>query len=108
MSRIRDLRIQFGWKQDDLALRLQTSRQAIGNYENGLRKPDPETLCKLCDIFGCTADYLLGRSDVPRFELSDAEWQLIASYRRASLRDRGLIDSILEAYAEPEEKGTAL
>ena len=108
MDRLRDLRRAQGWRQEDLAKKLSLTRQAVARYEAGERDPDPETLCKLCDIFGCTADYLLGRSDVPRFELSDAEWQLIASWRRASLRDRGLIDSILEAYAEPEEKGTAL
>lgn len=37
------------------------SKNMIGRYERGERKPDIETLCTLCDIFDVSADYLLGR-----------------------------------------------
>ena len=84
MNRIKELRQQNGWLQSDLATRLQTSRQTIGNYETGQRQLDPETILKLCEIFDVTADYLLGRSVVRSFALSADEAELLAGYRALS------------------------
>ena len=64
-NRIRELRQREGWRQDDLAARLNTKRQTIGHYETGERGIDADTICQLCEIFGCTADFLLGRSASP-------------------------------------------
>lgn len=33
-------------------------------YEKGTRKPSLEVLIQLSDIFGCSIDYLLNRSDI--------------------------------------------
>lgn len=51
--------------QTDLAKALNISQAAIGNYELGKREPDNDTLSRLSDYFGVSADYLLGRSDDP-------------------------------------------
>lgn len=107
MNRIRELRKARGWQQADLAKLIAVSRQAVGNYETGERAPDLETIGKLCDIFGVTADYLLGRSPVPVAQISDEDWLLLDAYRRASLRDRQLVDSILREYRAEKEKETA-
>ena len=64
---------------------------------------DPPTICKLCDLFGCTADYLLGRSDNPLPAITDAEARMILAYRAASIRDRALMDQILAAYMQADE-----
>lgn len=84
MIRIRELRQKLGWKQADLAEALNISRSAIGNYETEYRSLDVETIFKLCDIFGCTADYLLGRSELPRFDLTSDEAELLLGYRALS------------------------
>lgn len=34
-------------------------------WETGDRSPDPETINKLADFFGCSTDYLYGRTDDP-------------------------------------------
>lgn len=91
MNRIKELRKARGWKQDDLARELQTSRQAVGNYETGFRSPDVETILRLCDILGCSADYLLGRSDLPDPQLTADEAALIQSYRALSETGREFI-----------------
>ena len=108
MNRIRELRKARGWQQADLAKLIAVSRQAVGNYETGERAPDLETIGKLCDIFGCTADYLLGRSDIPQPQISDEDWLLLDAYHRASLRDRQLVDSILREYRADDKKVDAL
>ncbi len=108
MDRLKELRINKGWKQRELADHLHTNQQTIARYESGERAPDLETIGKLCDIFGCTSDYLLGRSPVPAAEISNADWLLLDAYHRASLRDRQLVDSILREYRADDKKVDAL
>lgn len=84
MNRIRELRRERKWRQEDLSRELQSSRQAIGNYETGERTPDLDTILKLCEIFDVSADYLLGRSEIRSFELSADEAALLTSYRGLS------------------------
>lgn len=55
-------------KQVDLARRLNLHKATISQYINGDRMPNAETLFRLADVFGVTVDYLLGRTDDPRFE----------------------------------------
>lgn len=64
MNRIKQLRKEFGFTQQDLASKLNCSKSIIGLYENELRKPSMEILLKLSRIFDCNIDYLLGVSDV--------------------------------------------
>lgn len=84
MNRIRELRLQNGWRQEDLADRLNTKYQTVGHYETGRRGLDVETILKLCEIFGCSADYLLGRSTVRSLNFSEDELALVNTYRSLS------------------------
>ena len=91
MNRIKELRQKRGWKQHDLANALNITRQAVGHYETEFRGLDVETIHKLCDIFGCTADYLLGRSGIRSFDLSPDEVSLLIGYRGLSSAGREFI-----------------
>lgn len=51
--------------QKELATYLEVSIGTISNYEKGIHEPDLETLCKLADYYEVSADYLLGRTDIP-------------------------------------------
>ena len=84
MTRIKELRQDRGWLQSDLAARLHTGKNTISRYETGERAPDVETILALCDIFGCTADYLLGRCELRSFDLADDEAALLTGYRTLS------------------------
>lgn len=100
MTRIRELRTKMGWRQEDLAVRLKVSRQAVGNYETGERDIDADTICRLCEIFGCTADYLLCRSETPTPELSPEEERLLVAWRRSPPEIRAIIDAALAPYSQ--------
>ena len=100
MNRIKELRLQRNWRQEDLAQKMNTKRQTVARYETEKLGIDANTICALCEIFGCTADYLLCRSDNPRPLISDEDAALLRAYHAASLRDRELIDHILGAYME--------
>jgi methanogenic corrinoid protein MtbC1 len=63
-TRLRELRLQKGLRQKDLAETLGLAQTTIANYEQGSRFPDEKTLYGLADYFRVTLDYLLGRSEV--------------------------------------------
>ncbi len=50
--------------QEELAKKINTSRSNIANYENDKNMPSIEILNKLSEIFNCSTDYLLGKTDV--------------------------------------------
>lgn len=64
MNRIKKLREEFGYTQQDLANRLDASKGVIGLYESETRKPSLEVLVKLSEIFNCSIDYILCKTDV--------------------------------------------
>ena len=61
-NRIKELRMGKSLSQEQLADMIGTTKQAVSNYERGVRKPDIPTIEALCDIFNVSSDYLLGKS----------------------------------------------
>lgn len=62
-KRLKELRIDAGLKQSELAKKLDISPSTIGMYEQGRRSADQETLLKISDFFNVSTDYLLGKSN---------------------------------------------
>ena len=100
LNRIKDLRIKTGMKQSELSNRLNCAAMTVSRYERGEADPDIETICRLCDIFGCTADYLLGRSDRQTPELTAEEEQLLAAWASAPPEIRAIIETALAPYQQ--------
>lgn len=63
-SRIKQLREECGLTQIELANRLQISSSAVAMYETDKREASDEIKIKMTEIFGCTLDYLMGKSDI--------------------------------------------
>lgn len=59
-----NLRKERSITQDQLGKALGITRQAISNYEKGLREPDYETLESIADYFNVDMSYLLGETEV--------------------------------------------
>lgn len=68
--RIRELRTALGWSQVELARRLNITKQAVSNWENDNIQPSIEMLSRLADAFHVTTDYLLGREELLRLDIS--------------------------------------
>lgn len=81
MIRLKALRVEKQWTQAALAQKLRTTQQTIARYETGEREPDFATINRMCDLFNCTADYLLGRSPIKSFDISQEEYRIIEIYR---------------------------
>ena len=63
--RLRELRIQSGLTQNDIATKLGVSGQTILNWENGIYEPKINQLIQLADLFNVTVDYLIERPNMP-------------------------------------------
>lgn len=59
--RLRELRKENRMSQADLGKLLGVTKVSISGYENGTRKPSLSILNGILDIFGVSADYMLGR-----------------------------------------------
>lgn len=62
-ERLKELRVERGLKQKDVAEALEISVSCYGGYEQGYREPDLKTLIKICKLFETSSDFLLGLSD---------------------------------------------
>ncbi len=95
------LRKKNGWSQEELAEKMQVSRQAVSKWESAQTVPDLEKILMLGSLFEVTTDYLLkdemedeeftdGNDDTPvkRITLAQAneflEWRRSASVRIAA------------------------
>jgi len=59
--RLRELRKENKMSQEDLGKLLGVTKVSISGYENGTRIPSLEILNGMLDVFGVSADFLLGR-----------------------------------------------
>ena len=55
------LRRARGLSQRTAAADLNISQALLSHYENGAREPGLAFVCRACDYYGVSADYLLGR-----------------------------------------------
>lgn len=58
-----ELRHSRNLSQRQLASDLHISQALLSHYENGTREPGLSFVCRVCDYFCVSADYMLGRSD---------------------------------------------
>lgn len=59
-EKIRQLRREKGFSQEELAAHLNVSRQAVSKWEKSLSYPDTENLLALAGLFGVSSDELAG------------------------------------------------
>lgn len=59
-EKIKTLRKQRGFTQEELAIRLHVVRQTISKWEKGLSVPDAEMLIKISELFEISTCELLG------------------------------------------------
>ena len=61
--RIKEIRLQNGISQKQLALAIGVAQNTLSQYENGKRAPDFDTMARMSDYFHVSVDYLLGRDE---------------------------------------------
>lgn len=120
-SRIRDLRLEKGFPIKGVADALEIPLELYEKYEKDEIIPDERTIFYIANFFGCSIDYVLGKSDskeasektdsldeffkddrlitesgnYSRAFLSPDEFDHIRKYRALSERGKNVVDSIL-------------
>lgn len=65
-ERIRNLREDSDFTQQQIADKLFVNRRTYSSYENGVRSIPIEILSDIADIFNTSTDYLIGRTDIKK------------------------------------------
>lgn len=71
-DKILALRKQYGWSQEELAEKVNVSRQSISKWESASAIPDINKILELAKIFGVTTDYLL-KDEIESVQYSDTD-----------------------------------
>lgn len=69
-EKLKALRIEKGLTQQQIAEKIGLVKGSISAYEQSAKYPSIDVLIKLCELFGVSADYLLGLSDSIEYNLS--------------------------------------
>lgn len=89
-DRLRKIREDHNYTQEQLAELLDIGQTQIWRYENGKSAPNSDILLKIASFFNVSTDYLLGLSDEPKgyfeVELTPDEQKVLAAYRRGDIR----------------------
>lgn len=72
-KRLKELRLQAGLTQKQLADQIGVTKSVVSYYELQERYPSPDVLIKLAGIFHVTSDYLLGMDNQQMLDISDLD-----------------------------------
>lgn len=103
-QRLKNMRIEHGLTQKELASAVGVSVVAVQNWENGKKKPMMDMILSLGNVFQVSIDTLLGFSALPRpqdtFSLSQTERQLLKNYRSLDAFGRKAVEVVCAIEAE--------
>jgi transcriptional regulator with XRE-family HTH domain len=91
--RIRDVRRERGWTQDQLANAVGVSRSAVAQWETGRAGQVTTNLTRIADVLDVGVEYIMYGEDkrvVAEARLGD-EMALLRLYRECSAEDRQLL-----------------
>lgn len=90
-DKIVELRKKNGWSQEELAERLEVSRQAVSKWESAQSVPDMNRVLQLSNVFGVSTDYLLkdelGEEARPEVPLPEETGKALRSVSMAEAQD---------------------
>ncbi|HJA67600.1 MAG TPA: helix-turn-helix domain-containing protein [Candidatus Mediterraneibacter cottocaccae] len=110
-NRVRELRLERGMNQTELALKINVSQQTISRIENGLNTFPADTLIHIAKFFHVSTDYILRLSDTRMTEEYRIEVQthmeqhmnICRSYEKLSRRNQELVYELMEQLGNTEK-----
>ena len=111
LNRLKELRIEKGLLQSDIAKIINKSDRIVGFYETEERDMSTDTLSRLADFFNVSIDYLLGKTDVRNtgkqidnilneamIGMSAEEYEKLSEIKKKQIRDFAI-------YIKSQEEG---
>ncbi|EQF24632.1 helix-turn-helix family protein [Clostridioides difficile CD160] len=71
-NRLKELRKELNFTQEDISKKIGLSKSAYGYYEQGKTVPDAYMIAELSKIFNVSVDYLLGKTDIKSNNCSES------------------------------------
>lgn len=89
-KKLKLLRLQSGYTQQQLATKLGITKSVVSYYELQERYPSPEVLVRLAHIFNVSTDYLLGLETAETISLAGLDNEDIITVKRmiSALREK--------------------
>lgn len=108
-DKIMEERKRNGWSQEQLAEKLDVSRQSISKWESAQSVPDLNRIIQMADIFGVSTDYLLKDDYKEKATISDSAKTFSEKpLRKVSLEEAQELLSISKVAAHQTALGAAL
>ncbi len=104
-ARLKILRNELGLTQEELASKIGTvkGKSSIANYENGSNLPSDEVKLKMCEIFNCSLDYLMCKSNIRNYDKEEQEFRFAYHKEMEGLSEEEIADA-LRFYKEMKKK----
>lgn len=102
-ERLKQLRREKHVRQEDIAAAVDVSKGTVSVWERGGRKPEFETLDRLCEYFNTTLGYLLGNSDMRYPQEPDERMMAVAASENAEDTLRNLIQMFISLSSRSRE-----
>lgn len=103
MNRIKFLREELNMTQQELANKINGAKSTIAMYEKEDRKPSMEVLLKLSEIFDCSIDYLLCKTDIRNYDKDEQEFRYAYHKEIEGMSEEEILDA-LRFYKEMKKK----
>lgn len=71
IEKLRQGRIDKGYKQSDVTKLTGIKNTTLSNYENGITEPDMDTFLKLCEVYGLDYAAVLGEAYGSKVQSND-------------------------------------
>lgn len=105
-ARLKQLRLEKGFSQKDIAKILNMHHVNYGRYERGDSRPSADTLTKLADALDVSVDYLLEGEEIDaafaNFE-DKKLLQMFAKIETLSSKDKEVVITLLDAFIKKKE-----
>lgn len=89
-ERLRKLREERGYTQEQLSEMLEIGVTQVWRYENEKSKPSSDILTKIARALDVSADYLLGLTNEPKgfvdIEITPQEQRALEAFRRGDIK----------------------
>lgn len=100
-AHLKEFRIFRKITQEELALKIGKSKNVISNWENGINRPDVDSIENICKILKVTPNQIFGWEPLPEYECYKKE--IMDIKRKRDFLKKELQERQLQLYALEKE-----
>ena len=101
--RLKELRIERGLLQKDVAQLLNITQMSYSYYERGLREPEIALLIRLAELFNVSVDYLIENENERLEKLTAEERRVFNKFRQLSITNKNKVEERIDVFLEQQK-----